>query len=92
MGQQEILVLIANAQKLPLNAKADIPKGARGLNFGLSPDLYQFFVYVSSKGSGESAGQPEPSMLNNVISTKILIACSNSDIFVVGSFQNKKAC
>ena len=37
-------MLIAKAQKLPLNAKADIPKEARGLNFGLSPHLYQFFV------------------------------------------------
>ena len=29
-------------------------KGARGLNFDQRPHLYPFFVYASSKGSGET--------------------------------------
>ena len=51
----ESLVLIAFAQKPPLNAHADLHTVARGLNFGLTLHLHQNFVYASSEGSGESA-------------------------------------
>ena len=33
----------------------DISSKGRGLNFGLSLHLHPYFVYASSKGSGESA-------------------------------------
>ena len=56
-------------QKPPLNTHADVIRGAKGLNFGLSFYLPPYFVYVSSEGSGESA-QPEPPLLDSARSAK----------------------
>ena len=50
----EILVLIACAQKPTFDPHADLSSRVRGLNFGLSLHLYPYFMYVSSKVSGES--------------------------------------
>ena len=61
-----MFVLIAYAQKPPLNAHADLSSvcvcgggggggGARGLKFDQSIHLYPYFVHVSSECSGESA-------------------------------------
>ena len=49
-----ISVLIAYAQKLPLNAHTAICSGATFVIFGLSLHLRQYVVYASSEGSGES--------------------------------------
>ena len=38
--QHDILVLIANAQKAPINAHAEIPNDIRGLNFGPSLHIH----------------------------------------------------
>ena len=48
----DISVLIAYAQKLPINAHADVARLARGLSFSLS------FMYVRCKCSGKSAQLP----------------------------------
>ena len=37
------------------NAQADAYSGARGLKFGLSLPLHQYFVYARIEGSGETA-------------------------------------
>ena len=42
-------------QKSPLNAHADVSKGAGGIKFCLSLYLHPYFGCVSSKGSGECA-------------------------------------
>ena len=55
IAKHEIVVLIAHAQKLPLNAQVDVSSGARGLKFGTSLYIHTYFVYASSEGSGESA-------------------------------------
>ena len=47
-----------------------ISSGARGLNYALH--LYAYFVYSSSDDSDESLRLPEPSLLENAISTKHL--------------------
>ena len=63
-----ILVLIAHAQKPPLNAHADVYSEDRALKFGLNPHLYQLFVYVSTEGLGEYVhmhSMPEPSKHKN---------------------------
>ena len=46
--------------------------------FDLSLHLHPYFGYASSEGSRESAhiDSPEPSLLSEAISTKILCACS----------------
>ena len=50
---------IANAQKHPLNAHADISRGARSPNHGPSLHPHSCFVYASIEGSGESVhGSP----------------------------------
>ena len=49
----EILVLIAYAQKLPINTHADASSGARVLNFSQSIHLHPYFENANSKGSGE---------------------------------------
>ena len=49
------LVLIAYAQKSPFNDKKGVSSTARRLNFGMSLQLYLYFVYESSEGSNESA-------------------------------------
>ena len=70
---REILVLIAYAQALLLNACADVSSSARGLKFGLRLHVYPYFVYTNSEGSGESAHLrrlPEIWLLNIAISTK----------------------
>ena len=50
------------------------------VNFGLSLHLLPFFVFANSEGSVETAhiceGLPEPSLLDDVITTKILCTCS----------------
>ena len=45
---------MAYAQESPLNAHVDVTSGARGINPGLSLQLYLYFAYASSEGSGES--------------------------------------
>ena len=56
MGQlMAILVLITCTQKPPLNPYFEISSWARGLNCGQSLNLHPYFMYASSKGSGESA-------------------------------------
>ena len=68
-------MLIAYAQKPPLNSYADISSGARGLNFGPSLQLHPCFVNVSSKGPDKPicicTCSPEPLLLSNVTITKI---------------------
>ena len=50
------LVVIAYAQKPPINAHTDqCIQRASGLNVGLSLNLLPFFVYASSEGSSEFA-------------------------------------
>ena len=66
---------IAYAQKPPLNTRADVSGVAIGLKFGLSLQLHSYFVYVSRKGTAQSAvcpDWPEPSLLAYVISNEIL--------------------
>ena len=61
-----------------INTNAYVFRGARGLIFGLSLHLHSYFMYASSKGAGMlvyiCAGTPEPSLLDNAIST--IIWCS----------------
>ena len=54
IAKHEILVLIAHAQELPLDAQFDVSSGARVLKFGTSLYIHTYFVYASSEGSGES--------------------------------------
>ena len=49
-----ILVLIAYAQRPPLNAHPDVPSGPTCTIFGLRLYLHPYFVYASSEGSCES--------------------------------------
>ena len=51
---QGFTVFFRYEQKPPLNAYAGVYRRARGLKFALSLHLHPFFVYISSKGSGES--------------------------------------
>ena len=51
----ELSVLIAYAQMPLINAHTDAFSRAIGLNFGQSPHLYPYFVYVRRKGYDESA-------------------------------------
>ena len=53
--RKRFMVLIAFAQEPLFDAHADIPSGAIGLIFGLNLHLHTYFLYVSSKGSVESA-------------------------------------
>ena len=55
MSQYEILVLIIYAQKPSAKAHANVSSIARDLSFGLSLHQHPYFVYNSSKGSGEHA-------------------------------------
>ena len=50
-----MLVLIAYAQKRPLNTHSNVSSGARGLNFALSLNQHPYFMYASSEGSEELA-------------------------------------
>ena len=52
-----VLVLIAYAQKSPINANTGVSRGHKSLNLGLSLQLHSHFVCASSVGSGESAQQ-----------------------------------
>ena len=63
----EISVLIAYAQKSPLNAR--VSNSPRGLIFGLSLHLYPYFVYANSEGSG--------------VSVHMLILDKSSDFFSI---------
>ena len=54
-GQHISFVPISYVRKPPLSPYAGISSGARGLNFGLSHHIHPYFVFVSCKGSGESA-------------------------------------
>ena len=50
--------------------------------FGLNPHSYPYFAYATNEGSGEfedlcRLGLPEPSLMYNEISIKILYAVSN---------------
>ena len=53
MDRHEILVLIADAQKL-MNILADASSWARGLNLGLTHHLHPYFEYASSNGSDKA--------------------------------------
>ena len=59
---------IVYVQRPPSNALADVIQ-ARGLNFHQSLHLHPYSVYASSKSSGESVQNTEPSLIDNVIST-----------------------
>ena len=48
-------MLIAYAQKPPLNTHVDVFTRVRGLNFSLSLSLHPNCVLTNGKGSGESA-------------------------------------
>ena len=66
------MVLIAIAQKPPINVHADVLSETRGLKFGLSLHLHPYNVYMITEGSGESAhilcaDSPEPSLHDNAI-------------------------
>ena len=66
-------------KRLTLNTIAELSSGARGLNFGLIFHLHPYFVYASSKALACSCictGSPKPSLLIDVISTKILYTTS----------------
>ena len=45
----------SNYKMPPLNAHADIFSRVRGLNYVLNTHLVPYYVYVRSKGSGETA-------------------------------------
>ena len=45
--------LIVYAQNPPLTTHADVFNEARGLNYGMNPYLWQYFVYAISNSSGE---------------------------------------
>ena len=67
-----------------------LSSGARSLCFGLR---LLYFVYVRSKGSGETVQMctdlSDPFLLTNRINTKILCACPNVDtIDIVCPFVN----
>ena len=67
------------AQKPPINGYADIFIKARDVNFDQSLHLHPYFL--SREGSDKSQLEhmlalPEPSLLKNMISTKILCADS----------------
>ena len=64
----------------PLNPHADASSGAWDIKCGLSLLLHPYFVYDSREGYGESAfcaDLSEPSLLDNVVSTKI--SCAGPD-------------
>ena len=67
----KISVLIAYAQKPPLNSHADLYSRDRSLHFGPSLHLHSNFVYASSKGSSQTAdAQARLSLLlTNALST-----------------------
>ena len=48
-------ILIASAQKPPINSHTDLLSGTRDLSFSLGLQLHPHFVYPSSEGSDESA-------------------------------------
>ena len=60
------MVLNACVQKPLIKAHADLSREAKVLKFGLSLHLYSYFVYASSKGSGESA-KTRPSLRCSLI-------------------------
>ena len=57
-----------------INIHGDISRRARGLKFGPSLHLHQYFVYASSVRLHIWAGSSEPWLLANEISTKISCA------------------
>ena len=65
-----------------INFRPDLSSGAKGPIFGMSLHLQPYFAYASSKGSGESAricvcaDSPEPSLLDDTMSTQIKCAGS----------------
>ena len=73
----KISILIAYAQKPPLNPHDDKSNRARDLNFGQSLHLLSHFVFASSKYSGKSTPMCmlKPWLLPDGISTKISCAC-----------------
>ena len=54
MSQHMRIILNAHSQKTLINAHTDVSSKARGLTFGLSLHQHPYFVYLHSKGSGES--------------------------------------
>ena len=50
----DILLLIACAQMLQINAYVGVFSKAKGLNFGQGLHQHPYFVYMSSEGAGES--------------------------------------
>ena len=72
--------VLVHAQEPPhkkVKSHADVPSGARGLNFGLRLYLHPNFVYASAKALVSlqiSSGLSEPLLLQSVISTKFSCA------------------
>ena len=86
---QTVCKVISRRQNSPLTGKelnilADISNWAIGLNFGLSLHLH---LYIASSKALASlpvcTGSPEPSLLDNVMSTKISFAGPYIDILIV---------
>ena len=73
MGQCKRFCYLAHASNRP---HADVSSRASGLIFGLSLYLRPYFVYVSSEDAGKYT--PELSLLDDVISTKILCECPHT--------------
>ena len=75
MPTDDISVLIRHAQMPLLKAQTRLSSKTRDSNFGLSLYLHRYFVYASSKDSGESslcADSHEHVLQADVISTEIL--------------------
>ena len=49
------MVLIVYVQNHTLNCNANLSSYASDIRFGFSPNLLSYFVFASSKGSGETA-------------------------------------
>ena len=81
----------------PELVKNDDSNGSRGLKFVLSLNLYLYFMFASSEGSGQCANVQAPQSLCclscNVKSTKILCTgsclCSNPQVQINKKFQRK---
>ena len=76
MPAHEILVLIAYMQRPLFNTSADVSRETSGLNIGLSLHILCMRA-VKALSSLHMCTAPEPSLFDNVISTKISRAGSN---------------
>ena len=72
----EIVELIAYTQNSPLNVRADVFSGDRGLKFGLSLHLHQLIVHAISEAPACLSiciDLPEPSLIANAVSNIFLV-------------------